>query len=131
MANSIDQDISSKQVVVVTKEENPSFLKQSIQLQKMLKKLTKVSDEAIEVLVKGLSSEDEKTRTQCAKTLLEFQVAVADKVNQDTMQRLIAEIKLNRAPSTKLLPLNQQSQEDEEVQKPAKPLVDFTTVRTI
>jgi hypothetical protein len=116
---------SQKSLAVVVKEDNPSFLRDEIALKKLLKDLTKASKEAIEVLVVCLKSEDEKIRMQAASKILEFQSTVADKVNQDQMQRLVAEIKFNRQPQGKLMQL-----EDE---KPAtvRPVVDFTRIREV
>lgn len=117
---------SQKSLVVVTQEDNPSFLQSEIQLKKLLKDLTGASKKAIDVLVKCLQSNDEKIRMQAAIKLLEFQKDVAEKVNQDQMQRLIAEIRFNRQPQGKLIPLQPG---DESKPAVVRPVVDFNTVQ--
>lgn len=71
-----------------------SFYRKKGELTSLLKSLTKVSEDAIEVLVEGLKSDDEKVRVSCADKLLTFQVSTAKAVNDDNLQRLILEIKL-------------------------------------
>jgi hypothetical protein len=122
------QNNGSVSVSVVTKEENPSFLNDKVKLDKLSKELSKVSKEAIDVLVTLLASSDEKVRMQAASKLLEFDIDVKKAMSNDQMQRMIAEIKLNRQPQTKLVPL---SQDEEEEQRKNRPVVDFTTIRSI
>jgi len=112
-------------VVVVTQEENPSFLTDNIDLKKLHKELSKVSKEAIDVLLACLKSQDERLRMSAATKLLEFQVTVSKEINTDQMQRLIAEIKLNHGPKGRLTPLD-----GEEEEKP-RPIVDFSNIRSI
>lgn len=117
---------SQKSLVVVTQEENPSFLQSEIQLKTLLRQITGASKQAIKVLLECLKSNDEKVRLQAATKILEYQVQVADKVNQDQLQRLIAEIKFNRGPQGKLVPL-------EDGDKPARvrPVVDFNKIQDV
>lgn len=118
----------STSLVVVTKEENPSFLTDQLQLKKLSKELTKATKEAIDILIKLLESSDEKVRLQAASKLLEFDIDVKKAISQDQMQRLIAEIKLNKGPSAKLIPL---VDPDTEGKQKLKPLVDFSSLREV
>jgi hypothetical protein len=119
-------------LVVVTQEENPSFLKDKIQLQKLLKDLNKASKEALEILVNIMeTTKDEKLKAQCAKDILQFTIATNKEVNADQMQRLIAEIKLNRAPQGKLIPLNDPEDVSSGKGVGDRPVVDFSTVRSL
>jgi len=117
----------SVNVTVVTQEPNPSFLNDNIQLKDLLKKVSRETKKAIEVLVSAMDSADERIRLQAATKLLEFQVTIAKEINADQMQRLIAEIKLNRQPASKLIPV---APEDEEAKK-KRPIVDFSTIREV
>ena len=101
--------------------QNPTFLDDKVDLTKLSKKLAKVSDEAIETLVALLQSKDERTRMTVAIKLLEIDIDVKKAISQDQMQRLIAEIKLNRGGNTKQIPVNPADD--------TRPLVDFSTVR--
>lgn len=120
-----EETSGSVQLTVVTQEPTPSFLSDSVQLKKLLRELTKASKEAIDVLVKGLESNDEKTRIMCADKIIQFQISTAKTVNDDSLQRLIAEIKL-RNPQVKKI----DSEEDEEAGS-KRPIVDFTTIRRV
>lgn len=111
----------SASVVVELVQDSPSFLKQSIDLKRLLKDVSRQSKPAVDALVGLLSSKDEKVRLAAAKSLLDLQVSVAKEVNQDQIQRLIAEFKLNSANGKSLVPL----EEDD------RPMVDFTTIREV
>lgn len=113
----------SKSLLVVTQQEAPSFLNDEIQLKDLLKRITKISKEAIDVLVDSLKSQDEKIRFNAASKILEFQVQIAKEINTDKLQRLMAEYRIKGAPAGKLVPV-----EDD---KPVRPVVDFTTIRSI
>jgi hypothetical protein len=52
---------------------------------------------------------------------MEYEILVAKEINSDAVQRLIAEIKLNRGPKTAALGSSQEN----------RPLVDFSTVRDV
>lgn len=117
---------NSVTITAVVQEKNPSFLDDEVQLKKLAKELSKASKEAIEVLLALLSSTDEKVRMTAAMKLIEFDIDVKKAISQDQMQRLIAEIKLNRQAGIKQL-----TAEEEEEQKKVKPIVDFTTIRAV
>jgi hypothetical protein len=102
--------------------EDPSFVRDSIDLKALHSQLKKVSKQAIDVLVALLESKDEKNRLQAAKMLLEFQITVAKELSADQMQRLIAEIKIAK---------NSQGQLTDEQSRANMPLVDFTNIREV
>lgn len=114
-------------VAVALKEENPSFLTNSVEFKKLKRELGKLSKSALDVLENLLASEDEKMRYQAAKAILDLDVQVTKEINQDQMSRMIAELKLNRQPQMKLVQTSQQDEED----KPKRPVVDFATIRSI
>ena len=112
-------------MIVVTKEEEQSFLKNQIQLQKLARGLKKASVSALEVLQNIMeSTKDEKVKMACAEKILAFHISVEDKIAVDSMQRMIAEIKLGGGMKSKLVAL-----EDEN--KPTRPRVDFHTVQEV
>lgn len=82
--------------------EAPSFLLDGIDLKALHSALKRTSKAAIDVLIACLESQEEKTRLQAAKMLLDFQVTVAKELSADQMGRLIAEIKLARNPQGKI-----------------------------
>lgn len=116
------QESSTVSLVVETQPELPSFLDDKIDLKKLAREISKATSTAVEVLLKLLESKDERVRLQAATKLVEFQVQVAKEISADQMQRLIAEIKLVRAPQQKLVPVDG---------KPARPMVDFSTIREV
>lgn len=70
-----------------------SLFKSTHELKKLLSGLKRISEEALAVLVAGLHSEDEKLRLQAAQQILKFQVDVAKEINQDSINRLILQVK--------------------------------------
>jgi hypothetical protein len=117
-------------LVVQVKEENPSFLKDKIQLDKLLKSINKEALSALKNLVQIMETTgDEKLKAECANNILKHAVAINKEVNADQMQRLIAEIKLNRSPQNKLIPLN--DEDEVSTGKGNRPVVDFSTVRSL
>lgn len=109
-------------LVVETPPDLPSFLDDKIDLKRLAQKIGRETGKAVEVLVQLLESKDEKVRLTAATKLVELQVQVQKEISNDQMQRLIAEIKLVRAPKQKLI---------EAEDGPKRPLVDFGTVRQI
>lgn len=67
--------------------------KQKHDLNATLKKLTKESDGAVETLVALMASEDEKIRLGAASKIIDLQRQIANDINQDELQRLIANVK--------------------------------------
>lgn len=120
-----EQTVATDSVVVTYTEEVPSFLDNSVKLDKLLRELVKHGKKAVEVLVEVLDSEkvDLKTKMAAATKLLEFQVSVAKEVSTDQLQRLIAEVKLVKNPSKRLVPGEEHGQNT--------PLVDFVNIRKI
>lgn len=110
--------------VVTTKEQ--SFLDDKLKLDKLLRELGKASKKAVDALESALSSQDEKIRVAAADKLLAFYVATAKEVNNDQIQRLIAELKLNGGRGKRLVELP-----NGETGGPKRPLVDFTTIREV
>jgi hypothetical protein len=120
-----DEDSGSTVNLVVATQGSSSFLTDSVELKDVAKKLSKASKTAVEILSKCLESKDERVRMQAATKLLEFHVTVAKEISHDQMQRLIAEIKVARAPGNKLIGADYPGDDKK------KPIVDFTTIRQI
>ena len=100
-------------------EEKPSFVKKSHELDKLLKKLSKESDGAVDFLREMMEDKtiDTKYRIDCASKIIAFQMETAKDINTENIQRLVAEIKM-KGP-TQLVPQNK------------TPLVDFNTIRVV
>lgn len=113
---------STVSLVVETQPDLPSFLDDKIDLKKLAREISKATSTAVDVLMKLLDSKDERVRLEAAKKLVEFQVQIAKEISADQMQRLIAEIKLVRAPTQKLVPADEGKK---------RPLVDFSTIREV
>lgn len=111
-------------LVVETKPDIPSFLDDKVNLKKLAQTISTASSKAVAVLLTLLDSKDERVRLQAATKLVEFQIQVAKEISSDQMQRLIAEIKLVRAPTKKLVGVD-------DPDSPRKPIVDFSTIRQI
>lgn len=117
-----DQSASTSVAIEVELQpEVQSFLTTGIDLKRLLRDVARQSKNAVEALVKLLDSKDEKIQLTAAKALLELQVNVADKINSDQLNRLIAEMKLNGAGTKRLVNAEQEN----------RPLVDFSTIREI
>lgn len=114
---------STVNLVVETQPELPSFLDDKLDLKRLARDITRHSSAAVDALVALLGSKDEKIRLSAATKLVEFQVQIAKEISADQMQRLIAEIKLVRAPKQKLVEADSPGQN--------RPLVDFGTIRQI
>ena len=109
-------------VVVDLQTENQSFLIDGVDLKKLQREVRKQSKSAIDALVSLLEeSKDENIKFRAASKLLDLEVEIAKTISQDSMQRLIAEIKLVRGPK-KLIDLGDDK---------SRPLVDFTNIRSI
>lgn len=111
--------------VTVLSEVNQSFLSDSISsdLKSLLLALKRASKGAVEVLVKIMENDkiDPKVQVAAAKAILDSQVEVASKITADQIQRLIAEIKLNRGVKNA-----KQLGEDNNT-----PVVNFTDIREV
>jgi hypothetical protein len=81
------------------------------------KKLSKLSDKAIEVMAQGLESEDEKVRLECAKSLIKMNIDISKIINEDAMNRLISEFRF--------IGVNNESPKD------VSPLVDFSNIQQV
>lgn len=115
---------SGMMVTAVMQETNTSFLLDEVQLKRLSKELSRTNKKAIEKLELLMEkSTDDKVQMQCALKLIELDIDVKKAISQDQMQRLIAEIKLNRGVKSKQLSVS----EDED----DRPLVDFTTIRSV
>lgn len=112
-------------LVIETKEETPSFLKEHVDLKPVLRLLKSASKTAIDTLLKCLESKDERIRLSAASKLIDLHVSVAKEISHDQMQRLIAEIKVASGGSTKKL-VDAKGGDKEQ-----GPIVDFTTIRQI
>lgn len=111
--------------VSVLTEANQSFLADSVSsdLKSLLLALKRASKGAVDTLVRIMGDDkvDPKVQVAAAKAVLDAQVDVASKITTDQIQRLIAEIKLNRGVlnSTQL------------VEDDSKPVVNFTEIRAV
>lgn len=113
-----DQDGSTGSGAVVLTDV-PDFLDTPADLKKLLRSVSAQAKPAVEALVGLLVSKDEKIRLTAATKLLELQMMIAKEINSDNLNRLIAQVKIG---NKKLFP----GSDD-----PDKPLVDFTTVRSV
>ena len=114
--------------VKFAQEEQPvTFVKSSHELTKVLKTLTKASEQAAEFLLNTMNDDrvDMKVRADCAKNLLGLLVAVSKEHSADNLQRLIAQHRMQN-PQTKLL-----VDDSGRAEKPKPPVVDFTQIRTV
>jgi hypothetical protein len=106
-------------------EEVPTFIKRKHELEDVHKQIHKGSKEAVALLVSAMNNLQLTidVRLRCAKDLIQFDMSMADQISKDTMNRLIAEIKVNpNGPARNL------SIEDDE---PQTPVLDFSTIREI
>jgi hypothetical protein len=78
--------------LVPTKEQ--AVFKKTHELAKLVRDLKKISKKAIEVLERGLDSQDERVRMIAAEKLLKFYTDSAKDVNEDELKRLLLEVKL-------------------------------------
>lgn len=79
------------------------------------KKVKGLSEKALNTLEQGLSSEDERVRMDCAKTLLKMDVDISKIINEDSMNRLLLQLKLEGNPAP----------------KDTTPLVDFSNIQEV
>jgi hypothetical protein len=77
---------------LVETKAQPIFKKEH-ELLDVLKKLKKLSKGALAVLEQGLNSEDEKVKHTSAIKILDYYTAIAKEVNQDSLSRLVLDIK--------------------------------------
>lgn len=104
--------------------EQPIFIKKVHELSKLSKRLDKISDAAIDVIVDTMNDKDTdpKLRVACATTLVDMSVKVSDIISKDSLVRQIAELKA-KGLST---PLALQGEG-----KPLPPKRDFLTIQSI
>ena len=81
-------------------QESPSFIQKKGSFDNIVKKLSKASVSAVEILEHILeTTNDEKLKVTCATKLLEFYISSADKQNTDNLTRMIAEFKYVGRPA--------------------------------
>jgi len=114
---------NSGSTMVALQVKKHTFLDDEVQLKKLSRDLGKASKDAVDVLIKMLESTDVRLKMQAAIKLLEFDIDVKKAISTDQIQRVIAEIKINGASGSKSLEL--------EDSKKLRPVVDFSTIRTI
>jgi hypothetical protein len=102
---------------LVPTKEQPVF-KKTHELAKLVRDLKKISKKAIEVLEKGLDSQDERVRMLAAEKLLKFYTDAAKDVNEDELKRLLLEVKLRG-----MVGAGSTAQEDEDT-----PALDFDNI---
>lgn len=105
--------------------EVPTFIKRKHELAGLLKSLDEATPEAVKILVETMNADADKVglkmKVDCATTLIELQVKVADMISKDQLTRTVAQIK-SQGLSTQL----------EVVQGGRQaPRMDFSTVQTV
>lgn len=108
------------QTLVVVEEESITFIRKSGELTKLLKRVDKITPDAVAFLEKTMNDAtvDIKTRVACAKEIVGINIDVAKTVNHDQLSRLIAQLKLKTGSGKTL------------VDKDEMPSLDFETVQT-
>jgi hypothetical protein len=93
--------------------------RQNHPLKKLLANLTKESEDAVEVILSIMNDDkvDQKTRLAAASKLLDLQRQVAQDINQDELQRLIANVKFGG-------PKELETEDD-------TPAIDFSVVQDV
>lgn len=129
----MSKDKNGSPLVVVTQEEDLNFREEKIKLRKLQIKLEKLSDSVIATLEKCLESPDEKLRFQAAKALMEFQVSVAEKINTDQLQRMIAQVKFSRNSQKQLVNAKSDDSDEDDDDEPKKTVatINFTEIQDI
>lgn len=72
-----------------------SFITEKHELTSLSNKVRKLNNAALKVLEEGLNDSDVKVRLECAKTLLKMDVDISKIINDDAMNRILAELKMN------------------------------------
>ena len=94
-----------------------SFIREEHELSKLSKNIRKLNTKALAVLEDSLSDEDPKIRMEAAKTLLKMDIDISKIINEDAMNRIIAELKVNG--------------ELKEVKSNNTPLIDFNNIQDV
>lgn len=94
-----------------------SFIREEHELSKLSKSVRKLNTKALAVLEDSLSDEDPKIRMEAAKTLLKMDIDISKIINEDAMNRIIAELKVNG--------------EVKEVKSNNTPLIDFNNIQDV
>lgn len=95
--------------------------KQTHELTKLLRSLTKQSEAAVAALVKLLDSADEKIVLAAAKSIVDALAQASDIVNKDDISRVLMELKHN--PNGKKLTTDLEDEEED------VPSIDFHTIQ--
>jgi hypothetical protein len=98
--------------------ESITFIRKTGELNKLLKRVDRISPEAIALLEKTMNDEskDLKLRIACANDLISYNIDIAKIVNNDALQRMIAQIKIAPGGGSKNL------------ENKSVPKIDFDTV---
>ena len=94
-----------------------SFIREDHELSKLSKSVRKLNTKALAVLEDSLSDEDPKIRMEAAKTLLKMDIDISKIINEDAMNRIIAELKVNG--------------ELKEIKSNNTPLIDFNNIQDV
>jgi len=94
-----------------------SFIREEHELSKLSKNIRKLNTKALAVLEDSLSDEDPKIRMEAAKTLLKMDIDISKIINEDAMNRIIAELKVNG--------------EVKEIKSNNTPLIDFNNIQDV
>lgn len=94
-----------------------SFIRKSGELSKLLRRSDRVAVDALKFLEDTMNDEkaDLKLRVACAKEIVGINIDTAKIVNQDNLQRMVAQLKLNPGQGNL-------------VEKDSTPVLDFDTV---
>lgn len=93
--------------------------KQNNPLTALLKLLQAERITAVEVLAKGMASQDIKLATSCAKQIIDLEVEISEAINRDSMTRLIAEVKIGNGMGGSSVP------EDN------RPMINFNEIQEV
>ncbi len=108
--------------------EQPIFVKKKHELANLLLSVQKVSKDAIELIANTMNSTEEtvsqKTKLECARFLLEFEVKVSDTISKDQLVRQVAEIKAKGL----ITPLGEVGEGE---RKRVAPTKDFTKIQEV
>ena len=111
----------------MAEEQQPvTFLKSNHELKRVMLSLTKASEAASDFLQAVMKDEcvDPKIRVDAAKAIISLGIAASKEHSADTLVRLVAQYKMQNPQQTKLLV-------DDNKQERPKPIVDFSSIRSV
>ena len=112
----------------VVEEQPVTFLKSSPhELQRVMRSLTTASVAASDFLQAVMKNEEvePRIRVDAAKAIISLGIAASKELNADSLQRLVAQYRMQNPQQTKLLV------DDNNKQERPKPIVDFSCIKNI